>query len=85
MQVSSASRGGGGQCLPTIRLWVEEVDMAAVLAALREPGLEADEVAAQLVGNAAVQSSMQEEPLFGRRPGQDLVVGLRRTWLDKLF
>ena len=78
LQVSSASRGGGGQCLPTIRLWVEEVDMAAVLAALREPGLEADEVAAQLVGNAAVQSSMQEEPLFGRRPGQDLVVGLRR-------
>ena len=63
--------------LPAIRLWVEEVDLATVLATLRDPGLEADDVAAQLVANSAVQADVPSDRVL-RRSGQDLVVGLGR-------
>jgi len=69
----------GADKLPAIRLWVEEVDLSAVLAALRDRGMDADDAAAELVAHTAVHHPSRPGGSPNRRPtDEDLAFGLER-------
>lgn len=69
----------GEDFMPPIRLWVEEVDTATILSVLRDRGIEADDMATQLVSHAVLHSGAAE--LSGRpwaARTDDLAVMLQR-------